>query len=219
MSEQAAMQAIKMKWGGKIKSALLAHDAPAPVVSEAFLAALIKGESGGINDAKRFEKTVLSALWEVLVGRKAAYGSIGRADLVAYVSCVQDAAAPAPGGWSADTLARIDSLATSWGLTQIMGYHCIELAGEMTADIPGSSPAHMDIVSKPLTDPDFALGMTLRMLAGFVKQWSLENITTDAERSASLFRCWNTGRPDGVTFDSNYASNGLERMSLYENLS
>jgi len=30
-----------------------------------------------------------------------------------------------------------------------------------------------------------------------------------------LFRCWNTGRPDGKTADPAYVENGLRRMEIY----
>src|SRR5216684_9160825 len=85
MSEQELMQFVKSVWYTTIMGACEASSIP-----PAFLAALIAGESGGKNDAKRFEPAVLHALWEVLLGRKAAFGSIGRADLVAFVSGLSD---------------------------------------------------------------------------------------------------------------------------------
>ena len=54
-------------------------------VPASFLGALVANESGGNVLAKRFEPAVLAHLWEVLLGRKAAYGTIGRTDLVAFV--------------------------------------------------------------------------------------------------------------------------------------
>ena len=35
---------------------------------------------------------------------------------------------------------------------------------------------------------------------------------------AELFRCWNTGRPNGKTFDPNYVQNGLRRIEIYRRL-
>lgn len=83
---------------------------------------------------------------------------------------------------------KLGDNATSWGLTQIMGYH---VEGEPSQ----------------LCDPDFALNMTETMLRGFQKQFKLD--PTDSE---SLFRCWNTGNPRGKTFDPEYVTNGLARM-------
>src|SRR5208337_4641238 len=95
----------------------------------------------------------------------------------AYVTRVSDTAASSASALPADALQRIDALASSWGLTQIMGYHCIEAVGE---ELPGISPAHMDIVSKPLQEPDFALAMTVRMLRAFCKEWHLPTASTAA---------------------------------------
>src|SRR5579885_1688903 len=47
-----------------------------------FLAALIANESGGDPDSTRFEPALFAALGEVLLGQKAAYGSIGAQDLL-----------------------------------------------------------------------------------------------------------------------------------------
>jgi len=33
-----------------------------------------------------------------------------------------------------------------------------------------------------------------------------------------LFRCWNTGRPDGRTADPAYVENGRRRMEIYREL-
>ncbi|MDE3178922.1 MAG: hypothetical protein KGM47_04600, partial [Acidobacteriota bacterium] len=34
----------------------------------------------------------------------------------------------------------------------------------------------------------------------------------------SLFRCWNTGEPDGQTSDPGYVEEGIRRMALYRQL-
>jgi hypothetical protein len=207
VSEQELMQSIKSTWGKEIAGACDGTDVPAP-----FVAALIAGESGGFNNAKRFEKNVLAALWEVLLGRKAAYGSIGRADLVSYVSGVPGVPVTAPSSLPADAFQRVDVLATSWGLTQIMGYHCIEAVGE---ELPGANVVHlMDSPSKTLTDPETALAMTVRMLKAFAAEFHL-SLATDHDK---LFHCWNTGSPTGQTFDPNYAANGIRRMGIYESI-
>jgi hypothetical protein len=197
MSEQELMQSIKTQWG-----ALIAEACSTSSVPEQFLAALIAGESGGKNDARRFEKNVLLNLWEVLLGRKAAFGSIGRADLLAFVTKLQNGQTRFADSLPADAFQRVDGLATSWGLTQIMGYHAIHNSGFL--------PNGLD----SLRDPAKHLHFACTMLAGFAHQFSLD-VTQEFD---DLFRCWNTGKPDGTTFDPLYVSNGLTRMAIWTSL-
>jgi len=192
MNDQELMYAIKTTYGAAIEEACKASSVP-----PAWLAALIANESGGKADAKRFEKGVLTALWEVLLGRKAAYGSIGRADLVQFVSGRSAQLVQVPSSLPTDTYQRLDGLATSWGLTQLMGYHVFEF--NCTLD--------------NLKDPARSLEITLRLAAQFIARNQLD--VRDTKDLGELFDCWNTGRPDGVTFDPNYVTNGLARMELY----
>ena len=192
-SETQLMQAIKSTWGTLITSACESSSVPA-----GFLAALVANESGGHNDARRFEPKVLASLWEVLLGRKANYGSVARAEVVDFVSGVSQAIFNVPKSLPADAFQRVDGLATSWGLTQIMGYHVL-----------GTSH---DLGDLKTPEPHFQ--MALRMLGGFAEEFSLD-VTKDFEE---LFRCWNTGRPDGQTFDPQYANNGLVRMAVWSSL-
>jgi hypothetical protein len=195
MTDQELMYAIKQAWGAAIEEAAKASSVP-----PAWLAALIANESGGKADAKRFEKNVLVALWEVLLGRKAAYGTIGRADVVRFVSGISPLTAQVPASLPTDTYQRLDGLATSWGLTQIMGYHVFEF--NCTLD--------------DLKTPARSLEISMRLAAQFVARNQLD--VRDTKDLGELFDCWNTGRPDGVTFDPNYVTNGLARMELYSAL-
>lgn len=193
MSDQQLMQGIKTGWGAAITEACKTSSVP-----EAFLAALIANESGGHNDARRFEPKVLLSLWEVLLGRKTNYGSIGRTELVAFVSGVSTPIFNPPQSLPADSFQRVDALASSWGLTQIMGWHVL-----------GTSHGLDD-----LKLPEVHLELALQMLAAFATEFSLD-VTKDFEE---LFRCWNTGRPDGQTFDPAYVNNGLARMAIWTSL-
>jgi len=197
VTDTELMQSIQTKWGAEITRACGTSSVPA-----AFLAALIANETGGNSDAKRFEKGVLSSLWEVLQGRKTAYGSIARSVLVNYIAGMATTPINTIANLPADAFQRVDSLATSWGLTQIMGYHILE-----------GNAAVKTIAS--LQDPAMHLAMALRMLAGFAAEFQLD-VTKDFEQ---LFRCWNGGHPTAQTFDPQYVPNGLMRMQEWAGLS
>lgn len=200
MTDLELMQSIKTKFGDLIAAAA-GGDFP-----QSFLAALIDGESAGNPNAKRFEPRVLSALWEVLMGRKPAYGSITTKDLVGYVSGVLNPVT-VPRTIPSDAFNRFDHLATSYGLTQIMGWHDAFQFG-----VPDSeSQLDPQIL---LDDPAKNLSTARGLLGQFATQFNLDS-GKDFEQ---LFRCWNSGRPDGQTFDPNYAANGLARMKLYDSL-
>lgn len=177
------MQNIKTLWGAAIDAAAGVSSVPA-----SFLAALIGNESGGNPAAKRFEPKVLLALWEVLLARKAAYGSIGRGDLVNFLASMQ-----------VDAFQRLDSLATSQGLTQIMGYEAISF--------------HLDSAAA-LQDPAKELVITTKMLAEYAQRDQFDLAVDFSE----MFDCWNTGRPHAPTFDPQYIPNGLARKAVYEAL-
>jgi hypothetical protein len=196
MTDTELMQSIQTKWGGAIAEACSTSSVPA-----SFLAALIANETGGNSNAKRFEKGVLAALWEVLLGRKEAYGSIQRIVLVGYVANVAVPAVNVPANLPADAFQRVDALATSWGLTQIMGYHILE------------SSAPVKTIAA-LQDPAMHLAMALRLLAQFAAQFQLD-VTKDF---AQMLRCWNGGHPTAVTFDPQYVPNGLARMQEWATL-
>jgi hypothetical protein len=190
MTELELMQSIKAKWNGAITEACSTSSVPA-----GFLAALIANESGGDVNAKRFEKGVLAALWEVLLGRKAAYGSIGGKDLLQFITQPKEFPVNTPLAIPSYTCERLDSLATSWGLTQIMGYEAIAFHSSVTA----------------VKTPETSLVISLQMLAQFAGRFGLD-VTKDFSQ---LFDCWNSGRPHAPTADPQYIPNGLGRMKLW----
>lgn len=198
-TELELMQSIHEKYGAEIEIACR-NTAIAP----AFVAALIANESGGDLNARRFEKNVLAALWEVLLGRKATYGSIGRDDLLQYLSAGLLSAASAARllsggpGLLTTVLGRFDDLASSHGLTQIMGYEVF--------DFSAVSPT----IDK-LHTTGGSLQLTIMMLQQFVIRWKLD----PASDTSQLFDSWNTGRPHAPTADPNYIPNGLRRMAVY----
>jgi hypothetical protein len=197
MSDLQLMQKIKSTYGELLTQVCGSSSVPA-----SFLGALIANETGGDPLEKRFEPGVLAALWQVLLGRKANYGSIGRADLVAYVADLPAPTITVPAALPNSVFQNLDALANSWGLTQIMGYHALE----------SSVPAPLR--PEDFTNPATCLKKTLTMLAAFANEFSLD-LANDFEE---MLRCWNSGRPDGKTFDPNYVPNGLARKIAYEAL-
>jgi hypothetical protein len=87
-------------------------------------------------------------------------------------------------------------LATSRGLTQIMSYNAVY--------------QHIDPLT--LSDPGVCLTLTLHLLASVAECYWLDERT----EFEPMFRCWNSGRPDGATADPHYVENGLARMKLYQ---
>ncbi len=187
------MQKIKHAWEPDILEAV----GETPIPAE-FVAALIANESGGHVDAVRFERNVFAELGEVLLGWRKAYAPagiqhpLGRVELLDYIE---------PAGVSdfADCLDRLAELATSRGLTQIMGWHAVEMSRIM----PG-----------PQLTPTFYLHFTGELLTYFANHYTLD-LGKDFE---PLLRTWNSGKPDGATFDPHYVANGLRRMDLYRSI-
>jgi hypothetical protein len=186
------MTKIRASYGPAIAEACRLSSVP-----PAFLAALIANESGGNPGAKRFEKNVLASLWEVLLARSPNFGSIKAADVFAYLWPPSYTLDPTNG--FRDALHHLDGLATSWGLTQIMGYEAIAF--------------HLDGVAQ-LQDPAGELPITIKMLTQFAERFAFD-LRSDF---SSLFDCWNTGRPHAQTFDPNYIPNGLARMAIYHQM-
>jgi len=174
-----------------------------------FLGALTANESGGNARAARFEPAVYRHLKAVAAGAAAHYNGIQAEDLSAEVS---EMLHPKSGEYHERTLTApfaanhqralgamedeaLRELATSWGFTQIMGYHMAARGGTV----------------RDLLDPEFHYRVALEQLAEFAD----ENQLDLAHEFEEMFRCWNTGLPYGKTYDPNYVPNGIRRMALY----
>lgn len=194
--ESLLMRNIGMRYGVLIAAACKMTD-----IRESFVAALVANESGGDSMAKRFEHGVLNSLWDVLMGRKANYGSIGAVNLYAYLT-------PEDGGSAdetmQDSLRKLDGLATSWGLTQIMGYEILD------QQLTGQMGLHPNIMQSP----QVSVRYTVSMLSQISRAKGLKLFANFSE----LFDCWNTGRPHAPTADPNYIPNGLARMDIYDSM-
>jgi hypothetical protein len=198
MTDQELIAMIKDRWGGAIAEACKSSS-----VQPAFLAALIANESAGKADATRFEPTVFEKLKEVLLGTRPHYAPAGikhpltKADLTAY--CAPGAADGTREDFSVE-LQTLHALATSWGLTQIMGWHLVEF----------QSGFGMSWLATPGGNLSFAC----RLLAWFAEHYGLDLATGFGD----LFTCWNTGGPGNPTYDPQYVPNGLALLAIYEAL-
>jgi hypothetical protein len=207
-AERLLVQRVFERCNEAIDEACAKSSAPAE-----FLGALAANESSGYGDATRFEPAVYRHLAAVAEGRRPSYGSINAASLdgeVAGLVPANDAAA-LHARYMTRGFADIHSgevaqasddalreLATSWGYTQIMGYHMVGRPGDV----------------HQLLEPHFHFRMAVWLLSEFAVDYHL-----DAGRDfAEMFCCWNTGRPHGRTFDPDYVANGLRRMQIYRQL-
>jgi hypothetical protein len=174
----------------------------------AFLAALVANESGGDPNAQRFEPAVYRHLKSLASGERPTYSGHDRAALeseIAEMLHPKSATFHAPfltalgEAHASDLAARQDDalreLATSWGYTQIMGYHLIGRPGTV----------------RDLLVPRFHFRFALELLADFAQRYQLDVTREFAE----MFRCWNTGQPYGATADPRYVENGLRRMAIW----
>ena len=178
-----------------------------------FLGALTANESGGNAAAVRFEPSVYRHLKAVAAGERPRYGGIGAEALCEELAEVLH---PKTGEFherflhslftegQASELSRLADealreLASSWGFVQIMGFHVIGRRGTV----------------RNLLEPRFHYHLANQLLAEFAESYQLDL----AREFEELFRCWNTGRPDGRTADPAYVENGLMRMEIYRALS
>ena len=177
-----------------------------------FLGALTANESGGDPAAVRFEPSVYRHLKAVAAGERPRYGGIDAETLckeltevlhpktgefhAMFLNSLFTASQASELSHLADEALR--ELASSWGFVQIMGFHVIGRHGTV----------------RDLLTPRFHYRLANQLLAEFAASYRLD-LTREFEQ---MFRCWNTGRPDGRTADPAYVENGLARMEIYRAL-
>lgn len=204
LGEQKLMERVITRCRGLILEACAYSSIPPE-----FLGALTANESGGDPKATRFEPAVYGYLKSVAEGKSPVYNWIRAKDLDAEI---QEMLHPKAGGFHArylvppfpanhrEAIAGLEEealreLATSWGFTQIMGYHLVGRAGTV----------------RDLLDPQFHYRFAIHLLAEFAQDFALD----PAREFREMFRCWNTGSPYGRTYDPQYVEKGLERMEIY----
>jgi hypothetical protein len=206
-AEQRLMSRVFKRCHGFIQGACAASSVPAE-----FLGALVANESGGNPRAARFEPLVYRHLRAVASGAEPVYALLRAHDLATEVD---DMLHPKTDEYHARSLTTqfganhleqlaalqdeaLRELATSWGYTQIMGYHMVGRGGTV----------------RDLLEPAFHFHTALQLLAEFADDYQLDL----AHEFEEMFRCWNTGKPYGKTFDPNYAARGVARMAIYSAL-
>ncbi len=177
-----------------------------------FLAGLTANESGGNAQARRFEPGVFEHLKAVAEGRATQFGAIRAKNLEEAEREVEAIKSPEYHArflntvFAATHVLSISELqedalrvfASSWGYTQVMGYHMIGRKGSV----------------QDLCNPNMHYVYVIDLLNEFIDQFRLD-AGKDLE---SLFHCWNSGRPRGKTFDPAYVPNGLRRAAIYKEL-
>jgi hypothetical protein len=169
------MELISERWG-----ALISRVCRSSSVPPEFLAALVANESAGEAAKERFHE----GEYEQLLCARNGNG-LHRFDAIRN---------------NLHTLNedQLVECATSWGLTQVMGYQVLS---------HGSPPCRLLV-------PEFNLVTALQCLAIFSEECLLD---VRAE-FPDMFRCWAAGRPDGVPADPSYVGAGMRRLTLYREL-
>ena len=206
MGELKLVRAVKQIAGPLIAKALTPEGPPAE-----FWGALTVNESGiyvargmAPRDITHTEKHVFVNLCLVAAGFKQSYGAVDVEGLV------QDAAEMGQRTPEfheqmmvphTDTLRnlpifRLVAYASSWSFTQVMGYHAAVWDRVIIEDIRNSE-THFQCAQ--------------RLMRQFTSQYRL-NPKADFEQ---LGRCWNTGTPDGKTYDPEYVPNLLRRAQVW----
>lgn len=203
MTDAQMMTKIRADFGDYIAGAVEGTPFPATL-----LGAIVANESSGIATATRFEPAVLAALAQVLTEQKLAYGPPGiKAPIVAPALLayavplhVMVKGAPAEPMLSfAGSLLALINLSTSWGPTQIMGWHALEMGYPLGE----------------ITNIEMHFEHAVQLLTHFYEMYGMEPLSPDACMTA-LLHCWNTGSPTAPTFDLGYAAKGLKRAELYD---
>ncbi len=144
-------------------------------IPEAYLATIISLESypPGNQHSKRFEKHIYQRLLKAKQNRQA-FGNISWTKLRKYND------------------SQLRQFATSYGLTQIMGYHCLQI-GCSIEELSG--PYHLQ----------WAITWMEKKYGKYARRGDFQ----------ACLRIHNTGRPNGRTYHKNYVQKGLRRIDYY----
>lgn len=164
------MSRIRDRWGARLVWACAGTAIPA-----ALLAAFVASESGGNPNATNLEESILAMFQNIIEGRAVRWKPLMQVQLKRL------------------TEEQRVQYATSYGLTQITGYH-----------VYPRDP-------RELLDPDTSLRETVVLLEAWLRHYALD----PKQQAAELFHCWNGGGPHNRTVPG-YVEHGLEHMKTYE---
>lgn len=193
------MQRIHAELGDYILGAIEGTKFPAPL-----LAAITANESDGVPTAQRLEPDVLSEFMQMVAGQKLSFAPAGIKAPITVQQMTRVFVSPSfvlTGKLSvpSDLLALLH-LSTSFGPTQIMGWHAVEFGYDI-ADLTNLA-THFERAVELLEQ--FDLRYSILSAQGF--------LPGDVE---PFLRCWNTGSPVGKTFDPDYVAIGENRFDVY----
>lgn len=171
--ETLKMSRIRDRWGARLVWAC-AGTAIRPEI----IAALVASESGGNPGATNLEESILAMFHNILAGRPVRWKPLTQSQLKRL------------------TDQQMRDYATSYGLTQITGYHVFP-----------RDP-------RELLDPDTCLRETVVMLEDWLRRYALD----PDKQAAELFHCWNGGGPHNRTVPG-YVEHGMAHLRAYEALS
>ena len=184
MKDLSLMQRIRARWGTTISEACHLSSVP-----EAFVAALVAGESAGDPTAQRFEPHVYRRLLAVRSGTLSHYGAITQKHLVSLGD------------------EGLRCLATSYGPTQIMGYNAV-FHHEDPLRLK-DFPLAMTLTLRMLAEAAQQFGLDLRSdFEAMLRWWNTGAPYDDLA----------TVRIEGKTYDPDYVPNALRRMEIYKSL-
>ena len=188
------MNIVNEKAGGYLRAA------DTSVVPESFLAALTANESLGDPAAKRFEPAVLGRLVSVILGQRRGYNGV----TAGMLQLPPDPATKSQEKYALDQIQHLQDASTSWGFTQIMGYHMLRWDREIAL----------------LVDPSRHYEFTLRLLSECPEKCKARyGIDVDLTKDfAKMGRWWNTGNPSGKTYHESYIPNIVNRVSQWTSI-
>lgn len=180
-AQRKLAQQIHSRFGARIADACQGTPVPPEFVAGLMANEAGKDRQGNIKEnATRFEPGVFRKLQQVRDGVRRSWSHIRQVDIKT----------------SDDEALR--ALATSYSLTQIMGWHCIH---------------SLNCTVAQLRDPNQHLKYAVKLL-------QMNAADGDFQRKAYMgeFREWNTGSETGKTYHENYVANGLAVMEAYRQL-
>lgn len=195
-SEIALMRMIRDQMSVYIRAGIISAKLAGPVQqAESFMAALTANESGGNPNAQRYEPYEMGKFAELLGGAIDGYQGISAEMLLAKVNGIFNV-----GG----AVRMLMQYATSWGPTQMMGWHALK-DGYDIGQLIAIGPHYLHAA---------------REIGRFCAQFHIDlaDTTKKWENCAMLFHCWNAGAPNRPTTDDGYTERGIARTKIYEGL-